>query len=215
MHALAIARAATGRDGVAKVEGAYHGWFDLLFVSTWPPLAEAGPPERPLPTPGGAGLSRHAAETVVIPFNDADAAEQVLREHAGELAAVVLEPAMIDVGFIAGEPDYLQRLRAVTAELGIVLIFDELLTGFRIAPGGAREAYGIHPDLTTFGKALANGVPTAILEGRPELMDLANPLAGGAVPYVGTYNGHAVGAAATCATSRRWPTAPCSASCRR
>jgi glutamate-1-semialdehyde 2,1-aminomutase len=200
MHALAIARAATGRDGVAKVEGAYHGWFDLLFVSTWPPLAEAGPLERPLPTPGGAGLSRHAAETVVIPFNDADAAEQVLREHAGQLAALVLEPAMIDIGFIPGEPDYLERLRAVTAELGIVLIFDELLTGFRIAPGGAREAYGVHPDLTTFGKALANGVPTAVLEGKAELMDLANPLAGGAVPYVGTYNGHAVGAAATSAT---------------
>jgi glutamate-1-semialdehyde 2,1-aminomutase len=200
MHALMIARVATGRDRVAKIEAAYHGWSDFLHVSCWPAPGVAGASDCPSSPPGSPGLSRHAVETVVLPFNEPDQAERILREYAADLAAVVVEPILIDIGFIPAESAYLQRLRAITEELGIILVFDELLTGFRVAPGGARELYGIHPDLTTYGKAIANGYPIAVLEGREELMALTDPLAGGTVAYIGTYNGHAVPAAASVAT---------------
>lgn len=200
MHALAIARHHTGRERVAKPEGGYHGWFDPLWVSTWPSADQIGPAERPAAPPSSAGLSATAAGTVVLPFNDVETSERLLREHADELAAVVVEPVLIDIGYIPATPEYLRRLREVTAELGIVLIFDELLTGFRVAPGGAREMYGITPDLTTYGKALANGYPIAAVEGRPELLAATDPSAGGPVGWVGTYNGHGTAVAATAAT---------------
>jgi glutamate-1-semialdehyde 2,1-aminomutase len=200
MHALAIARHHTGRERVAKPEGAYHGWFDPLWVSTWASADQIGPMERPAAPPSSAGLSRTAADTVVLPFNDPGGCERLLREHADELAAVVVEPVLIDIGYIPATPEFLRRLHDVTAELGIVLIFDELLTGFRIAPGGAREVYGITPDLTTYGKALANGYPIAAVEGRAELLASTDPSAGGPVGWVGTYNGHGTAVAATAAT---------------
>lgn len=202
LHSLMIARQATGRERVAKAEGAYHGWADTLFVSCWGTPEQIGPAEAPLSPPGSSGLSRHSAETIVFPFNDWPATERIVRAHAAELAALLVEPAMIDIGFIPARPDYLERLRQLTRELGIVLIFDELLTGFRIAPGGARELYDIQPDLTTYGKALANGYMLAALEGRPELMDLTDPAAGGSVSFVGTFNGHQISLAA-CAASLR------------
>ena len=191
MHALHIARAATGRDGVAKAEGAYHGWHDPLWVSCWGAPDAIGPADAPASPPGSAGLSRHSADTVVLSFNDVPATEALLRAHAADLAAVFVEPVLIDLGWIPARPDYLEALRALTAELGIVLVFDELLTGFRLAQGGAREWYGIHADLTLYGKALGNGFPVAALEGRPELLALTDPAEGG-VSYVGTFNGHAV-----------------------
>ena len=195
MHALHVARAATGRDRVAKAEGAYHGWHDPLFVSCWGAPDAIGPADRPASPPGSAGLSRHSSETVVLPFNDVEATETLLRVHGGELAAVFLEPVMVDLGWVPARPAYVEALRALTTELGILLVFDELLTGFRLAPGGAREWYGVHPDLTLYGKALGNGFPVAALEGRPELLALTDPAIGG-VSYVGTFNGHAVALAA-------------------
>ncbi len=200
MHALRIARAATGRNRVAKAEGSYHGWYDDVWVSCWGAPAEIGPAERPTSPPGSRGLSMHARETLVLPFNDVEATEELLCEHGTELAAVILEPIMIDVGWIPARRDYLERLRALTAELGVLLIFDELLTGFRVAPGGARELYGVVPDLTLYGKALANGYPLAAVEGRSDLLDLTNPATGGTVSYVGTFNGHAIALAAAVAS---------------
>jgi glutamate-1-semialdehyde 2,1-aminomutase len=200
MHALHVARAATGRERVAKAEGAYHGWADPLWVSCWGAPDAIGGPERPASPPGSAGLSRHAEETLVVPFNDAAATERLLRENADDLAALFVEPVLIDLGWIPASREYLESLRAVTRELGIVLVFDELLTGFRLAPGGAREWYGIEADLTLYGKALGNGYPIAALEGRPELMELTDPAAKGTVGYVGTFNGHAIAAAATVAS---------------
>lgn len=199
MHALTVARQATGRERVAKAEGAYHGWADSLWVSTWGTAEAIGPADRPASPPGSAGLSRAAADTVVFPFNDLPATAAILREHAADLAAVVLEPVMIDIGFIPAESAYLQGLRELTDELGIVLIFDELLTGFRLGPGGARAHYGITPDLTTYGKALGNGYPIAAVEGRAELMALTDTLAGGPVQWVGTFNGHGSAVAAAAA----------------
>lgn len=202
MHALRIARAATGRERAAKPEGGYHGWSDPVWVSCWGAPEAIGPAERPSSPPGSAGLSRHASETLVLPFNDVEATEQLLREHAADLAAVFVEPVLIDLGFIPATQAYLERLRSLTRELGIVLVFDELLTGFRLAPGGARETYGVTPDLTLYGKALANGFPLAAVEGSPELLDLTDPTAGGSVSFVGTFNGHAISVAAAAASLR-------------
>jgi glutamate-1-semialdehyde 2,1-aminomutase len=199
MHAMAIARHATGRDLCAKVEGAYHGWSDTLWVSTWAPADQLGPVSSPAAPPGSAGLASAARETVVIPFNDVAATTEILRARADHIAAVVVEPVMIDIGYVAATVEYLTTLREVTRQLGIVLIFDELLTGFRIAPGGAREVYGVQPDLTTYGKAIGNGYPVAAVEGDPALMATTDTSTGGPVGWVGTYNGHPTAVAATAA----------------
>ena len=197
MHAVAIARHATGHDLVAKAEGAYHGWYDSLWVSTWASADQLGPAASPAAPPGSAGLAASAGATVVIPFNDIAATTEILRSRASQLAAVVVEPVMIDIGYIPATAEYLTALREITRQLGIVLIFDELLTGFRIAPGGARQVYGIKPDLTTYGKAIANGYPVAAVEGDPALMGTTDPSVGGPVGWIGTYNGHPVAVAAT------------------
>jgi glutamate-1-semialdehyde 2,1-aminomutase len=199
MHAMAIARHATGRDLAAKAEGAYHGWSDTLWVSTWASADQLGPVSSPAAPPGSAGLASAAHETVVIPFNDVAATTEILRARADQVAAVVVEPVMIDIGYVPATAEYLTTLREITRELGIVLIFDELLTGFRIAPGGARQVYGVQPDLTTYGKAIANGYPIAAVEGDPALMATTDPGARGPVGWVGTYNGHPTAVAATSA----------------
>ncbi len=199
MHALAIARHATGRELVAKAEGAYHGWYDSLWVSTWASADQLGPISNPAAPPGSAGLAAGAGNTVVIPFNDLAATVEILRARADQIAAVVIEPVMIDIGYIPATAEYIAALRTITRQLGIVLIFDELLTGFRIAPGGAREVYGVQPDLSTYGKAIANGYPVAAVEGDPALMGTTDAGAGGPVGWVGTYNGHPTAVAATAA----------------
>jgi glutamate-1-semialdehyde 2,1-aminomutase len=196
MHATAIARYVTGRNLVAKVEGAYNGWYDPLWVSTWASADQIGPLSSPAAPPGSAGLVAGAATTVVIPFNDVAATTEILRARADQIAAVVTEPVMIDIGYVPATPDYLAALREITRELGILLIFDELLTGFRIAPGGAREVYAVQADLSVYGKAIANGYPIALVEGEPSLMRTTDPSAGGPVGWVGTYNGHPTAVAA-------------------
>jgi glutamate-1-semialdehyde 2,1-aminomutase len=192
LHVLQTARAVTGRQRIAKVEGAYHGWADAVYVSTWPNLDLAGPDDAPVPLPGTGGLRTSAVEeTVIIPFNNAAAAERILRANGGELAAILVEPAMIDVGFIPAEPGYLETLRRLADETGALLVFDELLTGFRLARGGAQELYGVRPDLSTFGKALGNGYPVAAVAGLRQYMEASAPGPGNAA-FVGTFNGHAV-----------------------
>lgn len=202
MHALAIARHVTGRKLVAKAEGAYHGWYDSLWVSTWAPADQLGPVSSPASPPGSAGLAAGPGTTVVIPFNDVAATTEILQARAGQIAAVVIEPVMIDIGYVPATAEYLTALREITRQLGIVLIFDELLTGFRIAPGGARQVYGVRPDLSTYGKAIANGYPVAVVEGDPALMATTDASAGGPVGWVGTYNGHPTAVAATAAAVR-------------
>lgn len=198
LHCIRIARAATGRKKIAKFEGAYHGWADQILVSAWPDLMKAGPPERPNTVVFSKGtLTETADYTIALPFNNLEAVELILREQAEDLAAIIMEPAMIDIGYVPPKPGFLQGLRALTKELGIVLIFDELLTGFRLAPGGAQEFFGVQADLIMLGKTVANGFPISVVAGIPELMALVRP--GGPVAFQGTFNGHSVSLAAVIA----------------
>ncbi len=192
LHALQMARSRTKRQSIAKVEGAYHGWSDLVYISTWPNLTQAGDDRQPIALPGTGGLMASVLEhTVVLPFNDRQAAEQLVRAKAKDLAAIVVEPTLIDVGFIPAEREYLSTLRQLADETGAVLIFDELLTGFRLALGGAQEHYRVQADLAIYGKALGNGFPVAAVAGKSEFMDSSNAGPGKA-GFVGTFNGHAV-----------------------
>ena len=195
--AFRIARAATGRSKIVKFEGHYHGWFDNVLISVAPLLTQAGPREAPVAVAGTGGQSTGALEeTIVLPWNDADVLESALRSRREEIAAVITEPVMCNVGCILPAPGYLQRMRALCDELGIVLIFDEVITGFRLAPGGAQEKLGVLPDLCTFGKAMAGGFPIACLAGRKELMESLTR----GVNHSGTYNANLLvaGAAVAC-----------------
>jgi len=203
LHCLDIARAATGRANFAKAEGAYHGWAAPMNVSTWPPADRWGPADRPSTVPGSQGLDPASSATAVFPFNNLAATEQVLRDRRDDIAGVLVEPVLIDIGYVPAQREYLHGLRKLTTEIGSLLIFDETLTGFRIARGGAREYYGVQPDLTVYGKAIANGYPLAAVEGRAQLMELTNPLRGGKVGFVGTYNAHGVCVAAALAALDR------------
>jgi len=195
MHAIMMARARTGRERVAKPEGGYDGWYDFLWVSTWGAPDQIGPAQAPATPPGTAGLSRHARETVVLPFNDLEATSRILHAHKDELAAVVMEPTLIDIGFAPARQEYLAGVREVTRELGIVLIFDELLTGFRLPGNSAAAYYGITPDLSMYGKAIGNGHIVAAVTGLAQFME------GDDLPqFVGTFNSHALSMAAVNAT---------------
>lgn len=201
IHALEIARTATGRTRTAKVEGAYHGWHSEVYVSAWPDLAKVGPVDNPrsVVTHRGADVEQ-SAKTLILPFNEVQATRRLLEDNASDLAAVIIEPVMMDIGYIEATQEYIDMLRQVTARLGIILIFDELLTGFRVAPGGAQQYYGVTPDLSTFGKAIANGYPLACVSGQRDLMMLTAP--GGPCAWVGTFNGHTISMAAAVGTLR-------------
>jgi glutamate-1-semialdehyde 2,1-aminomutase len=190
--ALRIARAATNRRVVVKFEGHYHGWFDNVLWSTTPP------PDATGPVPGSRGQILDAAvDIAVLPWNDAAALQARLAQ--GDVAMVIMEAAMCNQGSIFPEPGYLEAARAACTKHGTVLVFDEVITGFRVGPGGAQAKFGVTPDLATFAKAIANGFPVAAIAGKASLMD---ELARG-VMHGGTYNGQAVTMAATVATLKR------------
>ena len=195
LHALQLARFATGRERIAKIEGSLHGWTEEGFSSVWPDVAKAGPPESMVPQAGSPGFRQATVDSLlVMPFNDVERSIALIERHADELAAVILEPVLINVGFIPPRDGYLEALRQVCTKHGIVLVFDEILTGLSLAPGGAQEVLGVVPDLATYGKALGNGYPIAALAGREDLMRLTEP--GNGPVYVGTFNGHAMSVAA-------------------
>src|SRR5689334_8832828 len=196
MFAMRLARAFTGRPKIARIEGGYHGTHDHAEVSTHPTVAEAGPPDAPVARPDSIGTPRWAVEqTVVLPFNNPDAAEAILRRHPKEIAAVILEPVIGAGGVIAATPEYLRRLRSITRELGMLLIFDEVIS-LRVAPGGAQQMYGVTPDLTTMGKIIGGGLPVAAFGGRADVMELLDPRREGSIAQGGTYNGNPLGMAA-------------------
>lgn len=198
--ALRLARAVTGRQTIVKFEGHYHGWLDNVQWSVAPPQDLCGPPEKPTKVAGTPGQDPGSGERLdILGWNDLQAVQDRLAR--GDVAAVIMEPAMCNTSAIAPRPGYLEGVRAACSKAGTVLIFDEVITGFRLSVGGAQKRFGVTPDLATFGKAIANGFPVAALAGRADLMD---QFAGGrVVMHGGTYNGHPVNMAATVATLRR------------
>ena len=198
LHATRLARAWTGRDLIVRFEGQYHGWADQLEWSHHPDLGAAGTRERPVAVPGTPGIPAVIGQTlVVLPWNDIGVVERLIAEQGERIAAVLTEPIMGNTGVIPPEPGYLQALRALTLEHGIVLIFDEVITGFRVAYGGAQAYYDVTPDLTTMAKALGGGFPVAAVGGRRDIMD---QLSDGQVLHAGTYNANSVAIAATIAS---------------
>ena len=196
--ALRLARGYTGRDKVIKFEGQYHGWTDSVFVSCYPSLDQAGPDDHPRPVPSSRGTPQAAADLYIpLRWNDAPAVERALQEHAGQVAAVLTEPVMCNCGVIPPQPGYLEALRELTRQAGVVLIFDEVKTGFRLGLGGATASFGVTPDLVTWAKALGGGYPVAAFGGNREIMGLE---ARNEVMHGGTYNAHQVGIAAARAT---------------
>ncbi len=196
--ALRLARAATGRRTVVKFEGHYHGWFDSILVSVAATPENAGDRAHPNRNPGSTGQDPTAWGSVeVLTWNDLALVEA--RLAAGDVAAVIMEPAMCNAGAIHPAPGYLEGVRAACSKHGTVLIFDEVITGFRVAPGGAQQLLGVTPDLATCAKAMANGFPVAAVAGRADLLDRF--ATGGAV-HGGTYNAHPGCMAATLATLR-------------
>ncbi len=196
--AVRLARAYTGRRLVIRFEGHYHGWQDTVYWSNHVDPAAAGPAARPRPVPSGPGVPAELADTlIVLSWNDPDSLAAVMTERGDEVAAVITEPAVFNTGCILPEPGYLELLRAQTRQHGALLIFDEVITGFRFARGGAQEFFGVTPDLTTLAKGLGGGFPVAALGGSREVMSM---IADGRYSHSGTYNANVIACAAVCAT---------------
>jgi glutamate-1-semialdehyde 2,1-aminomutase len=200
IQAIRLARSYMGREKIAKCEGAYHGSWDTVDVSVAPPLDKAGPRKAPIAVPQNEGVPRGVlGNTVVIPFNDSEAAEKIIMKHRDELAAVILEPVQRDM---SPKPGFLKALREVTERCGILLIFDEVIS-FRLSPGGAQKFYGVKPDITTLGKIIGGGFPVGAYASTEEVM---KPLMipGSEFPVVnqarlgfsGTFNAHPITMAA-------------------
>lgn len=192
-YATRLARAATGRTRVVKFEGHFHGYNDTLAFSMWPSPdpATSGPAEAPLPVIETAGLPPNAIDEVtILPFNDERTFRRVISEIGDEVAAVILEPVNFDAGCVLPAPGFLEAVRAETRRLGIVLVFDEILSGYRTGLGGAQAHFGVTPDLATVGKALGGGIPISAFGGRADLMDHLTPV--GKAVHTGTYNAHPV-----------------------
>jgi len=177
IHAIRVARAYTGKDKIVKMEGAYHGSLDDLLVSLKPPLDEAGPREAPNPVPHSAGIPKDTIKnTLVAPFNDADVLDELLRRHDGEVAAVIMEPMLGSCGVVQPKKGYLGEVRKLTRDHNVLLIFDEIKTGVRMAPGGASEYYHVDPDIVTLAKAIGGGNPIGAFGGKREIMELVFPV---------------------------------------
>lgn len=195
-HALRLARAATGRRHVIKFQGCYHGWHDSVAMNV-------------ISTPERVGtkdvlsqgiLPEVVDATIVVAFNDAAAVERALDEHHGDVAAIILEPIPHNIGCVLPQPGFLERLRELATRHGTVLVFDEVITGIRHGLGGYQQIAGVTPDLTTLGKAIANGWPISALGGRADLMDQFSTVPGRPAFFAGTFNGHPGMAAAAVAT---------------
>jgi glutamate-1-semialdehyde 2,1-aminomutase len=187
MDAIRVARAATGRDVVCKIEGSYHGHHDSVMFSIVPNADLMGGRDRPASAPVSKGMVKDAAKYIqVVPFNDADHLERVFQERAQEIACLIMEPAMMNIGIVVPQPGYLKRVRELCTKYGVVFIFDEIKTGFTIAAGGAIERFGVQPDLVCLAKAISGGLPAAAFGGREDLMRLIER----GVSQMGTYNGN-------------------------
>jgi len=195
MSAVRLARGATRRDRVLKFAGCYHGHVDALLASAGSGLATLGIPTTPgVPTAA-------TADTVVCPYNDVDAAAAAVERYGEGLAAVIVEPVAGNMGVVPPEPGFLEALRALCDACGALLVFDEVITGFRLARGGAQERYGVRPDLTILGKIAGGGLPLAAFGGRADVMEHLAP--SGAVYQAGTLSGNPLAVAAALVALRR------------
>lgn len=195
-HAIRLARAVTGRKKIIKFQGCYHGFHDAVAMNV------ISTPERLLTHDllSKGCLEETVLQTIVCEFNDISQVKEIVQRHGDEIAAVILEPIQHNIGCVMPASGFLESLRSLTAQHGIILIFDEVVTGFRHALGGYQGISGVVPDLTTLGKAMANGFPIAAVCGRRALMDCYNTHPEGNVFFAGTYNGHPVACAAALAT---------------
>ncbi len=192
-HAVRVARAFTGRMGVVKFEGHYHGVNDTLGFSHWPKLDQAGTADHPRPVADSAGIPPQSAELItILPFNDVAALERTLLARGDEIAAVIMEPINYDSCGLVPTESFLRAVRNLTREHGIVLIFDEILSGFRCGPGSAVQTLTAHhsmaPDMTCLGKSVGGGMPLSVFMGRREIMETCTPV--GPALHSGTYNAH-------------------------
>lgn len=201
---IRLAYAYTHKYKIAKFEGHYHGGYNEVLVSVNPDLSKAGDIRRPRSLPESAGLPPHQLEeTLVLPFNDLEACREILTKHKDEVAAVIMEPVI--AGFIPATHEFMKGIRALTGELGILMVMDEVKTGFRVALGGAQQYYDVKPDLTALGKVIGSGLPIGVVGGKREILSVAAPLMGSDVFdmsaskrsraqdilfHSGTYNGH-------------------------
>jgi glutamate-1-semialdehyde 2,1-aminomutase len=194
MSAIRLARGFTGRELILKFDGCYHGHGDSFLVKAGSGVATLGLPNSP-------GVPEELSKlTLTAPFNDLAAVEEIFRIHAGRVAAVILEPVVGNAGFIAPDDGFLAELRRITEADGALLVFDEVMTGFRVAPGGAQERWGIRPDLTTLGKVIGGGLPVGAYGGRRDVMDWVAPV--GPVYQAGTLSGNPLAMAAGLAQLR-------------
>ena len=179
MDAIRVARGYTGREKIIKFEGGYHGHHDDVLVSIQPPREAMGPVESPATVPASAGIPRsRIAETVIAPFNEPEMLASILEAHAGEIAAIIVEPVQFNIGVVPPRPGYLERLRELATEHGAVLIFDEVKTGVVLAWGGAYEHFGVQPDLFCLAKSIGGGIPIGAFGGRREVMAAIETLEG-------------------------------------
>jgi glutamate-1-semialdehyde 2,1-aminomutase len=198
MEAVRIARAATGKDKILKFEGHYHGHHDYVLFSVDSPSPVSGLESSPHKLPYFPGIPDEISKTVIVaPWNNPAALERILKKNQSDVAAVITEPVMGSQGVIPPENDYLKQLRELTNKYDSLLIFDEVLTGFRLAKGGAQEFYGVKPDLACFAKALGGGAPIAAVAGSRDLLGLVGP---GRIGFGGTYNAHPLALASSKAT---------------
>jgi glutamate-1-semialdehyde 2,1-aminomutase len=195
MSVIRVARGFTKRDSILKFEGCYHGHSDYLLAKAGSGLATLGIPDS-LGVP--ADFAKH---TLTVPYNDIRAVQQIVKEHRNTLACVMLEPIAANMGVVPPAPEFLSSLRRLTAENGILLIFDEVISGFRVTYGGAQTLYGITPDLTVLGKIIGGGLPVGAYGGRKEIMDLIAPL--GPVYQAGTLSGNPLAVSAGIETLRQ------------
>ncbi len=188
MHAIRAARGYTGRRKIIKFEGCFHGAHDNVLV-------KAGSGATTFGTPTSLGVPEDTTKnTIVLPYNDVAVVREVLEREGNDVAALIVEPVLANVGLILPKPDYLVNLRKLTSQYGVVLIFDEIITGFRLALGGAQEFFNVTPDMATLGKALGGGFPLAVFGGRAEIMRHISPVGG--VYQAGTFSGNPVSAVA-------------------
>ena len=188
MSAIRVARGYTGRDKIIKFEGCYHGHGDSFLISAGSGAITLGVPDSPGVTKGTAN------DTLTAPFNNLDAVKMLVEANKGQVAAIILEPVAGNMGLVTPEEGFLQGLRTLCDKEGIVLIFDEVMTGFRLAPGGAQELYGVTPDMSTLGKIIGGGMPVGAYGGKKEIMDFVAPA--GPVYQAGTLSGNPIAMAA-------------------